>query len=53
VISDNPTITYDELSEFLETPRATISRKIKKLKDSGIIKREGSDKKGKWLISEK
>jgi DNA-binding Lrp family transcriptional regulator len=46
-IANNPTITYDKLSELLGIPRKTVSRDIKKLQDSGLIEREGAKKNGK------
>jgi predicted HTH transcriptional regulator len=50
-VSDNPAITYDGLSTLLSMPRRTVSREMKKLQDSGTIKREGARKKGHWIIT--
>jgi predicted HTH transcriptional regulator len=41
------------LSEQLGKYYRTIERGIKKLKDSGIIEREGSKKTGKWIVKGK
>jgi DNA-binding IclR family transcriptional regulator len=51
VISENPRTTYEELSERLYLPRRTVARAIKNLRDSGVIKRIGSDKTGHWQIA--
>ena len=53
-IKNNPTISFDELSEQLHVARITIYRDIEKLKNKGIIKRIGPDKSGRWeVIQEK
>lgn len=49
-IKNNPTISFDELSEQLHVARITIYRDIEKLKNKGIIKRIGPDKGGYWEI---
>ena len=50
-ISDNPIITYDELSALLGIPRRTVSRDMKKLRESGKIEREGARKNGRWIVN--
>jgi predicted HTH transcriptional regulator len=50
VISDNPTITYDGIASLLGMPRRTVSREMKNLQDSGLIKREGARKNGRWIV---
>ncbi|MGL4767830.1 MAG: Fic family protein [Formosimonas sp.] len=49
LISHNPTITINELAEQLGKSRSTIQRAIKQLRLLGVISREGSDKKGRWV----
>ena len=49
-LNTNPSITIIDLAMSLGMSRSTVSRVIKKLKDTGIIKRSGSDKSGKWQI---
>jgi ATP-dependent DNA helicase RecG len=49
-LKNNPTISFDELSEQLHVARMTIYRDIEKLKNKGQIKRIGSDKSGHWEI---
>jgi len=50
-ISNNPSVTYDKLAEILSIPRRTISREMKKLQESGKIKREGTKTKGYWIVN--
>lgn len=49
-IKSNSNITQRELSEKLNLGRTIITNNIKILKQSGIIKRVGSDRKGYWEI---
>ena len=50
-IKDNPTITAKELAEKIENiSLAGIKWNLKKMKDNGIIAREGTARKGKWII---
>ena len=50
IIAIKPNITYEEMASSLNKSRATIRRYIKELKADGIIRREGADKSGRWLI---
>jgi len=50
LIKANNTITATEISEQLGISLRTVKRKIKELKDKGIIERVGSDKTGYWRI---
>lgn len=43
-------ITTPKMVELLGLSRATVQRTIKSLKEKEIIRREGSDKTGKWII---
>jgi Predicted transcriptional regulator containing an HTH domain and an uncharacterized domain shared with the mammalian protein Schlafen len=53
LIQQNKNITAVEISERLELSPNTVKRKIKKLKEQGIIERVGSDKTGYWKIIER
>lgn len=53
LISQNNKITALEISQRLKMSLSTVKRKIKELKDSGIIERIGSAKTGQWKISSK
>ena len=50
LIERNPTITQKEYSELSEIPLRTIKRIFSDLQVKGKIKREGSNRKGKWII---
>lgn len=52
-LEKKPNITYDELVERIDTSRRTIIRQMNDLKEKGIVKRVGSDKKGHWEIVER
>jgi predicted HTH transcriptional regulator len=52
-ISTNPSITLDGLSTLLNMPRRTVSREMKKLQETGRIERDGTRKKGRWIIKQK
>jgi len=48
----NPDITTEKLAEKLNISIATVKRRIKKLKDEGVLTRVGSDKTGYWKVNE-
>jgi fido (protein-threonine AMPylation protein)/DNA-binding transcriptional ArsR family regulator len=50
LISENKNITATELCERLNMSLSTVRRKIKTLKEAGVIERIGSDKTGYWKI---
>ena len=50
LIEQNPSITYEEMTEKTGKSRRTISRLITELKEKNIIARVGSDKTGYWQI---
>ena len=45
-----PEIISSELMEILNISESTVTRSTRELKKLGYIKREGSDKTGRWLI---
>lgn len=49
-ITENPYITMDTLVENLGFSKSTVYRILKDLKAEGFIKREGSTKKGRWVV---
>ena len=49
-IKENPFITQDELSQIIGLSRKSIIQNMKKLQDSGLLKRVGADKNGHWEI---
>ena len=53
VMCENPNITIAELVSELGMSRSGISKQIAKLKADGVIEREGSDKRGYWVVKNK
>jgi ATP-dependent DNA helicase RecG len=51
LIIEKPNITRKELSEALQINPSAVQKHIQKLKNEGVISREGSDKKGFWRIT--
>lgn len=52
LLKEDSHLTSDELAQKLGISIRTVKRRIKGLKDSGIIERVGSDKTGFWHIKE-
>lgn len=50
LIVQDGTITAAEISNRLHISLSTAKRKLKELRDKGVIKREGSDKTGCWKV---
>lgn len=53
LISRNPNITLDEIATIMSLTRRSIEKKFKELRDAGYIRREGSNKSGKWVVIDK
>jgi DNA-binding transcriptional ArsR family regulator len=53
LIVEKPSITRKELSEALKINSSAVQKHIDKLKNEGVISREGSDKKGTWKVTTK
>lgn len=51
IIAKEPSVTTKSLSEQLQVPLRTIERKIKYLKDKGIILHNGAKKNGEYVFS--
>ena len=52
VIRQNPGLTYKAYGEKLSVSQATVKRLVAKLKETGSIRREGSQRKGTWIITD-
>jgi Fic family protein len=52
LIKENKFITINEIAEILKVSSKTIKRDIAKLKEKGMLKREGSLKTGYWKLIE-
>jgi len=51
LIKESPTITGRKMSEMLSVSQRTIERDLSALQKSGILKHEGKDNDGKWVIN--
>jgi len=51
-IEENPTISQNELATVLGITMDGVKYQIKSLTKKGILKREGSDRAGRWIIVE-
>ena len=51
-IKANPTITRKELIYLLNSTEGSIKHHLSQLTKKGIIKREGSDRTGRWVVNE-
>ncbi|MFT3797952.1 Fic family protein [Microbacterium sp.] len=53
VLLGDPTLTAVELADVLGTSSRTIDRTLQSLKASGLLRREGSTKSGRWIVVER
>ncbi|MDO4650682.1 MAG: HTH domain-containing protein [Eubacteriales bacterium] len=49
-LKNNPELTTEELAQLFSVTGRTIKRAIATLKEAGLITREGSSRKGKWIV---
>jgi ATP-dependent DNA helicase RecG len=52
MIKIKPTTSAKQMSETLSVSQRTIERDLSIMKEAGILKREGKDNKGMWIIVE-
>ena len=50
VIKDNPSATTEYISELTGKSKRTISRELKDYQNTGLLRREGARKNGKWVV---
>ncbi|MBD3317042.1 MAG: winged helix-turn-helix transcriptional regulator [Chitinivibrionales bacterium] len=50
LISENTSITYDQIAEKVNVARATVKRAISRLRERGAVKRIGGKKGGYWEV---
>ena len=50
VIRNNPTLSQSQIAKILGEKYDTIKYHMRKMRLSGVIVREGSSQKGKWII---
>ena len=53
LIKESPTITGKQMSETLSVSQRTIERDLSALQKIGVLKREGKDNDGVWVVLEK
>lgn len=53
LMCENQEITLDEIAEVIGVTRRTVEKKVKLLKEAGIVTRVGSNKRGVWKVTEK
>ena len=52
IIKESPTITGKQMSETLSVSQRTIERDLSTLQKKGVLKREGKDNDGIWVVLE-
>ena len=50
MIGENPNITTSEIAERIGIDRRNVQEHVKKLKEYGLLHREGGRRNGKWII---
>ena len=50
LIKESPTITGRQMSETLSVSQRTIERDLSAMQKKGVLKREGNDNNGAWII---
>ena len=53
LIKESPTITGKQMSETLSVSQRTIERDLAALQKNGVLKRDGKDNDGMWVIVKK
>ncbi len=52
LIKESPTISAKQMSETLSVTTRTIERDLSLMKKAGVLKREGKDNNGVWIVIE-
>ncbi len=50
LIKESPTITGKQMSETLSVSQRTIERDLSALQKKGVLKHEGKDNDGMWVV---
>ena len=50
ILEETPAITLQGLAKELNISRYSVKEHIERLKRDGVIMREGSDRRGKWIL---
>lgn len=51
LIGQNPFLSQKQMAEKLNLNKNTLKYYIKKMKEKGMIEREGTNRKGKWIVN--
>ena len=51
LIKESPTITGKQMSETLSVSQRTIERDLAALQKKGVLKHEGKDNDGVWIVA--
>lgn len=52
IIKETPTVSARKMSEMLSVSQRTIERDLSEMKNIGLLKRQGEDNSGFWIIEE-
>ena len=52
LIFDTPTVSKGEMAAVLKMTIGEVKYYLQKLKNIGLVKREGANKNGKWIVNE-
>ena len=50
ILKSDPTATIPDLAQATGKSQSTISRELRNYQEAGLLWREGSRKKGKWVV---
>lgn len=50
ILRESPTITTRQMSEAMSVSRRTIERDLAVMREKGIIRREGNNNDGVWVV---
>ena len=51
LLDETPGMSAQEIAEHTGISKRGVEKQLKKLKDAGVLKRQGSDKNGMWIIN--
>lgn len=51
LLAKNPTMTQAQLMEQMELTRKQVQKDVKELQEEGMLKREGSNRNGRWVVN--
>ena len=52
VVKDNPEISQSQIAKDLNIGTDLVKYHMRDLKEKGLLKREGTTRKGKWVVTE-